>query len=208
MPLPTPAPCCTSTSCRADTSACTAAGIMPTRYSLSLTSFGTPIRTLFAPRLGGAARLRVLVGLHLDLTLEERALGDHHPRRGDVSLDAAGGADLDALGGGDVAGHLAADPHHPAMERTAHRAPRADHHQRIDVDVAGDLAFDLEIGRAAHLALDPGAGGDKGRRRATPLPGRGIAGNAAGGRRGGGGKPWRWGTAEDRHVLRHPPKAG
>src|SRR5690242_9167022 len=107
MPLPTPAPCCTSTSCRADDRACTAAGIMPTRYSLSLTSFGTPIRTLFAPGLGGlgvprllrrrrvgrrgafpggAAQLRILVGLHLDLTLEEGALGDHHPRRGNVPL--------------------------------------------------------------------------------------------------------------------------
>src|ERR1700680_3868481 len=202
MPLPTPAPCCTSTSCRADDSACTAAGIMPTRYSLSLTSFGTPIRTLFAPRLGGvgvprllgrrrvgsrgarpggAVRLRVLVGLHLDLTLEERALGDHHPRRGDVSLDAAGGADLDALGGGDIAGHLAAHPHRLAVEGTEHRAARADHHQRIDVDVAGDLALDLDVCRAAHLAPDPGAGGDEGRRRATPLPGRGVAGSDGGG---------------------------
>src|SRR5579864_748564 len=202
MPLPTPAPCCTSTSCRADASACTAAGIIPTRYSLSLTSFGTPIRTLFAPRLGGVgvprlwgrrrvgsrgarpggeARLQVLVALHLDLTLEEGALGDHHARRGDVALDAAGGADLDALGGGDVAGHLAAHPHRPAMERTEHRAARAHHDQRIDVDVAGDLALDLDVGGTAQLAPDPGAGGDEGHRRAAPLPRRGIAGGAGGG---------------------------
>src|ERR1700688_349818 len=181
MPLPRPAPCCTSTSCRAVDSACTAAGIMPTRYSLYLTSFGTPIRTLFAPRLGGVgvprllgrrrvgspgarpggvAGLRALVRLLLDLPLEEGALGDHHPRRGDVSLDAAGGADLDALGGGDVAGHLAAHPHRPALEGTEHRAARTHHHQRIDVDVAGDLALDLDVGRAAQLTLDPGAGGD------------------------------------------------
>src|SRR5215469_5909454 len=107
MPLPVPAPCWTRTSWPAAESACTAAGIMPIRYSLSLTSLGTPMRTSGSlpaatasvsqsarsrgrrvVRLGGGTRLPALVGLHVDPALEEGALGDHHPRRGDVSLDA------------------------------------------------------------------------------------------------------------------------
>src|SRR5579863_432918 len=198
MPLPAPAPCCTSTSWRAEDSAWTAAGIMPTRYSLSLTSFGTPIRTLFAPRLdlaggigrlggvgvarGGVGgclartpRLPVLLGLHLDLALEEGALGDRHPRRGDVAFDAAAGADLDALAAADVARHLAGDPHHLAVDRTGHRTAGDDHHQRLDPDLAVELAGDLQLGGAGHLALDPGAGGDDGDRGA-PRAARQVAG--------------------------------
>src|ERR1700688_5038830 len=226
MPLPRPAPCCTSTSCRAEDSACTAAVIMPTRYSLSLPPFGTRIRTLFAPglgglgvprllsrrrvgsrdgRVGGGARLRVLFGLHLDLTLEEGALGDHHPRRRDVSLDAAAGADLDTLGVDDVAGHLTAHPHHLAVKRTDHRAAGTDHHQRLDPDLPGDLALDLDVRGAAHLALDAGAEGDVGR-RAAPCPGRGLAGSCGGGGRSGGREPRGGGAAKDRHGRRRPPE--
>src|SRR5258707_23692 len=61
MPLPAPAPSWITTSCFAADSAWTAAGIMPTRYSWSLTSFGIPIRTLVAP---GAGRRSRSLGAH------------------------------------------------------------------------------------------------------------------------------------------------
>src|SRR5262245_10985106 len=50
MPLPRPAPSCTSTWWPASTSVLTPAGTMLTRYSLSLISFGTPICIVPPPK--------------------------------------------------------------------------------------------------------------------------------------------------------------
>src|SRR5438270_726512 len=50
-PEPSPAVFCTKTSCPAPTSACTPAGVKPTRYSLSLISFGKPIFIVVSQQL-------------------------------------------------------------------------------------------------------------------------------------------------------------
>src|SRR6186997_1723526 len=101
MLLPSPAPSWTMTWWPAWTSAWTEAGIIPTRYSLSLTSLGMPISTLWFPRLdecgirlAGLARAARLPGrraLHLNHSLEESTFGDDDPRRGDVPFEAPRG---------------------------------------------------------------------------------------------------------------------
>src|SRR5690606_16064417 len=50
MPLPTPAPRCTTTVCPARVSSSTPAGVMATRFSPGLISFGTPMIMTLAPR--------------------------------------------------------------------------------------------------------------------------------------------------------------
>ncbi len=111
-----PAPSWTITSWPASTSAWTPAGIIPTRYSWFLTSFGMPIFTsgLLPPvsRPRSSRRPLRAAALHVDAAAEEGALGDHHPRRREVPL-----------------GDTGRRPSRPARRR-----------RRRPIDPAGDLA--------------------------------------------------------------------
>src|SRR5581483_1458494 len=107
----------------------------------------------------GAAR-------HLDLALEEGALGEHHARRGDVALEPAAGQDLHLLAAVHVAVDAAADAHAARGDVALDAALAADADAALDVDLPLELAVDHEVARAVHLPHDLGAGSDVGRRRA------------------------------------------
>src|SRR5215207_6966547 len=171
MPLPRPAPSCTITWCPAVTSAWTEAGVIPTRYSLFLTSVGMPISTLRFPRFGlsflvslsrplGAPRLPALLPRHLHPPLEERPPGDHHARRGAVPFEAP--RHLHPVGRPDVPRHPAAHAHDRRADRPLDRAVAPDHHEGVDADLALDLPLDQQLGGAGDRPLHQGAGSDVG----------------------------------------------
>src|SRR5689334_2822445 len=90
-PLPFPAPACTNTSCPSDARTLAPDGVIPTRYSLSLISVGTPMRIRGSP-----LRARILLPLMPPTPADrpperiERARRNMPPRRLGVDQPVAG----------------------------------------------------------------------------------------------------------------------